>query len=166
MATPGKHTGVKIIALWLGIGGVVGVLLAFYGETQTFMSGNSYLTLVFAFFVVLFGGSAWAGFELWRGSPYAFTMARISLALQVLNFTLPGFYFSGFVVGARVYAMIGSCRPNLSFGFDLNSMIYFHLSREIDCWRIGVNFLALAALVYLNKAARPEEPKQSNLGLL
>jgi hypothetical protein len=166
MAGPGKQTGVKIIALWLAIGGAVGLGLAFYSETQMFMSGNFYLTLFFAFFVVLFGGSAWAGFELWRGSPYALTLARISLALQLLNFTVPGLYFSGFLVGARVYAMIGSCRPNLAFGFDLNSMIYFRLSPDIDCWRIGVNFLALAALVYLSKAGRPEEPKQSNIGLL
>src|SRR5579859_246417 len=166
MARSAKRTGVKIIAVWLAIGGAVGLVFSFNAETQMFMAGHYYLTLFLALFVALFGASAWAGFELWRGAPYAFTIARISLALQLLNFTVPGFFFSGFIVGARVHLMVGSCQPTLRFGFDLTSGINFQISPEIDCWQVGMNFLALGGLMYLAKAGRPEEPKPSNLGLL
>jgi hypothetical protein len=166
MAKHGRPIGLKLIALWLGIGGAVGLGLAFYTETQTFMAGHFYLTLVLALIIVLFGGSAWAGFELWQGSRYGFTLARISLALQVPIFTVPGFSFSGFTVGARVYAAAGSCQPGFRFGFDLTSMINFQISPEIDCTMIGLNLLAVAALLYLTNSSRLQENKQSNLGLI
>ena len=166
MKKPGRHLGLTLIALWLGIGGALGLVLAFYSETQMFLAGNYGLTFIMAIFLVLFGGSAWAGFELWRRSPYAFTLARISLALQIPIFTVPGFYFTGFIVGARVYATAGSCQPGFQLGFDLRSGIYFRISPEIDCTLIGLNLLAVAALLYLTNSSRFEEKPQSNSGQL
>lgn len=166
MKKPRRPLGLTLIALWLGIGGALGLVMAFYSETQMFMAGQYALTFIMAIFLVMFGGSAWAGWELWRRSPYAFTLARISLALQVPIFTVPGFSFSGFIVGARVYATAGSCQPGLQFGFDLRSGITFRISPEIDCTLIGLNVLAVAGLLYLTNSSRFEEKQSSNLGLL
>ena len=161
-----RPIGLQLIAFWLIIGGALGLVLAFYSETQTLLAGHYYLTLVLALFVLLFGGSAWAGFELWQGKPYAFTLVRISLALQVPIFSVPGFSFSGFVVGATAYAAAGTCRPALQFGFGLTSVINVQISPEIECTKIGLNLLAVAALLYLTNSSRFQEKKQSNFGLI
>lgn len=166
MKKPRRYLGLTLIALWLGIGGALGLVMAFYSETQSFFARQYGLTFIMAIFLVMFGVSAWAGFELWQRSRYAFTLARISLALQVPIFTVPGFYFTGFIVGARVYAVAGSCPPGFQLGFDLRSGIYFRLSPEIDCTLIGLNLLAVAALLYLTNSSRFEEKQQSNFGLI
>jgi hypothetical protein len=166
MKKPQRHLGLTLISLWLGIGGALGVVLAFYSETQTFLARQYELTFIMAIFLALFGASAWAGFELWRRSRYAFTLARISLALQVPIFTVPGFSFSGFTVGATIYAAAGSCQPSLQIGLGLTSALNVRISPEIDCTMIGLNLLAVAALLYLTNSSRFQEPKQSNFGLI
>lgn len=124
------------------------------------------LTALQGLFVMLFGWCAWTGFELWKGKPKAFTSAKIIFLAQVLNFTVPGFSFDGFYTGLRVYFMLSERAPNLRVGFNLQSLLYFRVSPEIDYWLFGINFVALVAFFHLVTAARPAKAKPDRFGLL
>jgi hypothetical protein len=161
-----RKTGVTLIALLLAIGGAFGLVFAFTGQVNLLLAGQFKLAALDGLFVLLFGWSAWIGYELWQGKPYAFRMAKLILVGQIPNFTVPGFSFEGFITGGRVYFMVGSCTPSLQFGFNLQSFIHFTISPDIDCWRIGVNLLAIASLAYLTKLSAEKAPAVDKFGLL
>jgi len=157
---------VTLIALLLAIGGAFGLVFGFTSQVNLMLAGQFGLAAVDGLFVLLFGWSAWIGYELWQGKPYAFRMAKIILLAQIPNFTVPGFSFEGFITGGRVYFMVGSCTPSLQFGFNLQSFIHFTISREIECWRLGVNLLAVVALTYLMRLTDDKPPVGDKFGLI
>jgi hypothetical protein len=54
----------------------------------------------------------------------------------------------------------------LRFGFNLQSMLYFRVSPEIDYWLVGINFVAVVAFFHLVTAAGPAKAKPDRFGLL
>jgi ABC-type xylose transport system permease subunit len=159
-------TGVKLIALLLIIGGTLGAAYGFWGELQSFRQIPAQLTALEGLFVMLFGWCAWTGFDLWKDKPKAFTNAKIIFLAQILNFTVPGFSFDGFYTGLRAYLMLSERAPYLRFGFNLQSMLYFRVSPEIDYWLVGINFVAVVAFFHLVTAAGPAKAKPDRFGLL
>jgi hypothetical protein len=81
------------------------------------------MTAVSGVIVLLFGWSAWTGFELWEGKPRAFRSAMLIFAAQIVSFTVPGFAFAGFFTGLRAYFAISQRAPFLRFGLDLVSAL-------------------------------------------
>lgn len=150
---------VKLIALLLMVGGLAGATLGWAAELHILRQGNIGVTVLYGLFVLLFGWSAWTGFELWKGKPQAVKMAQLILAAQIPNFTIPGFSFDGFYTGLRVYFMMSERPPNLRFGFNLQSAIHFAVSPEIDYWLIGINLLALVAFVHLMRVGVRLRPR-------
>jgi len=161
-----RKTGVTLIALLLAIGGAFGLVFAFTAQVNLLLAGQFKLAAMDGLFVLLFGWSAWIGYELWQGKPYAFRMAKLILIAQIPNFTVPGFSFEGFITGGRVYLMVGSCTPSLQFGFNLQSFIHFTISSDIDCWRLGVNLLAVVAVAYLMSLSADKASSGDRFGLI
>jgi hypothetical protein len=147
--------GVKFISFLLMGGGIAGVAFGLWGETQSLATAPRYLTALTGLFVVLFGWSAWIGFELSKGTPHAFRWAKIIFAGQILNFTVPGFSFDGFFTGLRAYLMLTNLQPSIRFGFNISSGIHFQYSSQIQNWLFGINFVAIVALVALTSATAP-----------
>jgi hypothetical protein len=121
---------------------------------------------VYGIFVLLFGWSAWTGYGLWKGEAWAIRNAKFIFAAQIPIFAAPGFSFEGFSTGLRVYFMVRGQLPVFRFGLDISPMLHFAVSQEIGYWAIGINFLAVVALVYLMHATRPDEVKQDGFGLI
>jgi ABC-type xylose transport system permease subunit len=94
---PSGKTGVKLIALLLIIGGILGAAVGFWSELQFLRQVPARLTALKGLFVMLFGWCAWTGFDLWKDKPKAFTSAKIIFLAQIVNFTVPGFPLMVFI---------------------------------------------------------------------
>jgi hypothetical protein len=158
--------GVKLVALLLIPGSILGVGFGLWSEFNTLGQIPIPLTALQGVFVLLFGWCAWTGFELWQGKPRAFTNAKIIFLAQILNFTVPGFSFDGFYTGLRIWLSVSERAPNLRFGFNFQAMIHFAVSPQIDYWLFGINFIGVIAFFYLRSASRPARPKADRFGLL
>lgn len=155
--------GVKLIALLLMLGGIFGAIWGLYQEAQILSSIGSSAAAWSGLFVVLFGWSAWVGFELWHGKVRAFKLAKIIFAAQIPIFSVNGFAFDGFFTGLRVYFAISEQPPNLRWGFNLASGIHFIAGPQIDYWLFGVNLLAVVALFHLMRASSDKQPVKDSL---
>jgi len=146
--------GIKIVALLLLIGGVLGVGVSAWLDLGLLGSSQLQATsvVITGVFILLFGWAAWTGFELWRGRRQALWMAKVLYALQVPVFTFPGFTYE-LHTGLAVRFMLFN-GLNLNFNFHLGSTFSFYISPEIQSVALGVNVVAVAALIYLDRRSR------------
>ncbi|HKD78505.1 MAG TPA: hypothetical protein VKH81_02370 [Candidatus Angelobacter sp.] len=158
--------GIKLIALMLTLGGIFGVVVGLYQQWQTLAKVGIWAAALVGLFVLLFGWSAWVGFELWHGEPWAFKWGKVIVAAQIPIFTVPGFSFDGFFTGLRISFAISERAPILRFGFNLSSSIHFEISRQVDYWLFGINLVAVVALVHLMSAPAANGPAKDKFGLI
>ena len=143
---------IKLIALLLAIGGIVGVgicgwtcvKLAFY-QSQPIFSLATGLLVVFA---IIFALCTWTGVDLWRGKPRAYKWARVLFALQIPAITIPGFAYQ-FYTGMLLLAYWNHGEGKLGADFELASSFTFTISSRIEDSIVGINLIALAAFIYL-----------------
>jgi hypothetical protein len=162
----GPGIGIKLIASLLMFGGIFGAIVGLYQELQVLTTFGLRLAALTGLFVLLFGWSAWVGFELWHGEPWAFKWAKVIFAAQIPNFAVHGFAFDGFYTGLRAFFMVSEKPPTLRFGFNLSSSIHFLISQQVDYWLFGINLLAVVALFHLMHATAEKEPARDKFGLI
>jgi hypothetical protein len=162
--------GIKFLSLLLIVGGAAGVLEGLWGDVQTLrqtgLRPSSNLSII-AVFILLFGWCVWVGVALWRGKPHGYKWAKVLFAVQIPIVTVPGFTFSGFYTGLALHLMLSRDPPNLRFNFHLQSAIHFLISGEIENVLVGVNLVAVLALIYLFRVTSPDYGrKRDNFGLI
>ena len=99
------------------------------------------------FFACIFGWATWTGVELWRNEPRAYKWALILLAFQIPNITIPAFAYQ-FYTGLSVLVSF-SPPANVGFEFHLASLIAFQASPNVPDVIVGINVVAVAALIWL-----------------
>jgi hypothetical protein len=161
-------TGLKFVSLLLMIGGVVGICITFWLETNFVTNGQiglfSPTTGIFGSFIVLFGWAAWTGRELWQRKKQALTMAKVLFALQIPLFQIPGFAYE-FHVGLTVPIRIAS-GGHIGSGFNLGSSFSFYISSQVRGFAIGVNLAALLVFIYLMRISLAPAAPQDKFGLI
>jgi len=104
----------RAVALLLGVGGVAGVAICVWTYGNILKATGfkvSAAAALFGTFIVVFAWSAWTGVDLWRGKSYAYTCAKILLALQIPNVSVAGFAYQ-FYAGMTLYL----CCPQSRLG--------------------------------------------------
>ena len=146
----------------LMVGGVVGIAL-----TMAFIVDQPMALQVLVFgviFVLIFGWSALKGLDLWKGKPAGFKWAKILFAAQI-----PLINFSGlcywFYTGLNAWFMVQWGNPPspgfTQFGvyFHLGSALNFYVGNRTSVAALGINPIAIAALIYLLASSPPCEPQ-------
>lgn len=148
--------GMKLVALLLMIGGVLGVGLTFWLDLSLVSSGRAgVLSPAIAMtgaFIVLFGWAAWVGRELWVGERRAVRMAGILFAIQVPLLRVPGLIYE-WHTGFTVPITVGS-GGRFGAGFNLGSSFSFYVLPRIQDFSVGVNLVAVLVLVFLIRKSR------------
>jgi hypothetical protein len=137
--------GVRILALILAAGGLLGILMSVYAG-YTLAQQNMALVLIALAFLCAFAWTMLTGIRLWRGDPRGKTWAKILYGAQIPILTVPGFtyeYYTGLLVGV----VGGRVESNLKLQFGASLSLY--LDTSIDDLVYGINLFAIAALVYL-----------------
>jgi hypothetical protein len=164
------EAGTKFLSLLLIVGGVAGVVGGLWGDVQTLrhtgFRPSSSLSIV-ALFILLFGCCVWVGVSLWRGRPRVYRWAKVLFTAQIPIVSVPGFSFSGFHTGLAVDVILSFYPAKLHFSFQLESAIHFLVSGEIENVLVGVNLVAVSALIYLFRVTSPDYGrKRDNFGLI
>jgi hypothetical protein len=165
MNSPGSgrtsRTGIKLIALLLILGGGAGLTIALWADA---ISTSTVHIGFIASAVVLFAWSIWAGIDLWKGTRRGYIASKVLFALQIPFVTFPGFAYQ-FYIGSILSLSFNNTPPaKLGFDFQLGSAINFQLSSEIENFVLGVNLIAVVALIYLMRLSRQStgpDPLQS-----
>jgi hypothetical protein len=150
---------VRASACLLIISAVLGIYLAAYGAANIVKLGLL-LPLGFpsAFVASLFAISVWnimKGIDLWKGKPKGYMWGKILFGLQTPIVCVPGFWYEySPVLNIRLLldpAGMGiTYAPGPTFGL--------RFSQDMQCTTIGINLVALAALIYLVSISRPNKP--------
>ena len=160
---------IRVISLLLVIGAALGIVL---GLPMWFrlLRGDLQATpvvLLFDFlFVALFAFSFWVGLKLWSGAPVAINWAKILLLAQIPSIRLPGFVYEFQTLGVATRILFND-GPH--FNLHLGSAITIYVSSTIHDVIVGVNVVAIIALVCLLRASSSNTARSrnsNNLGLI
>jgi hypothetical protein len=155
MSSPGSRTtsttATKVIALLLILGGGAGIAIAFPAETVA--TGTEHLAFI-ASVVAIFACSIWAGVGLWKGTRKGYIASEVLFALQIPSFTFSGFAYQFYIGSLFGVSFSSTLASKLNLDFQLGSAVNFQLSSEIENFVLGVNLIAVAALIYLIRASR------------
>src|SRR5579859_1814100 len=121
--------GMKLVSLLLMVGGVLGIGLTAWLDSNLVSSGQVALfspsVAITGYFIVVFGWAAWTGRNLSIGYRRAVRQAQILFALQSPLFRVPGFVYE-FHTGFT--ASIGIANgAAFNFSFHLGSSANFYL---------------------------------------
>ncbi|HKW74978.1 MAG TPA: hypothetical protein VJN64_05585 [Terriglobales bacterium] len=146
--------GLTLIYLLLVIGGGIGVSMALLREAsiQNDLSQLTYIGLV----ILLNAGTAWVGFCIWKGDSRSYRWARLIFLLQVpvLSFSkLTYEFYTGAFLGLTFSQEAAS---KLNLNLELGSLTSLQISPGIHGLIVGVNLVALAALLYLRALGAQE----------
>ena len=145
------------------MGGVAGIGICVWTYTKIIQQTGfkvSAATALFGAFICIFGWSTWVGVNLWRGKPQAQKWAAIVLALQIPNISIPGFAYQ-FYTGMTLYLSWNFIEAKLDLEFQLASSIALQVSSKIEDSILGLNLIAVAALMWLLYGSRIA-PKSRN----
>jgi len=135
---------VKLISLLLAIGGAVGIGVSLWALSHAASLKKAMLTIAFA---TIFGWATWTGVDLWRHKPRALKSAMILLALQIPSISIPSFAYQ-FYTGLSF--LVSFTPPaNVGLEFHVASLISFQASPDVQDVVIGINVVAVAALIWL-----------------
>lgn len=161
-------TGMKLVALLLMVGGVVGIGVGVWLDIKLLMSSQisafSVTTAIIGVFILLYGWAVWTGIDLWKGRRRALTFAQILFGMQIPVLTIPGFSYE-FHTGLTVLITILS-GLRLNFNFNIGSSFSFYISSQVHGVAIGINLVALLVLIYLIRISRPPAPVPDKFGLI
>jgi hypothetical protein len=151
MAKNEKNVVNRAVALLLGLGGAAGVGISVWMYSKILMQTGLRLSAaaaLFGTFIVVYAWSTWVGVDLWRGKQQALKWAAVLLALQIPNIIVPGFAYQ-FYTGATLYLSWDFGDAVLRFDFELASAAVFQISSKVEDSVLGLNLVALAALVWV-----------------
>ena len=152
--------GFRSLAALLISGGAFGAGLVVYTEYQL-IATSSQAVLLDPGFLGLFVWSVVTGVRMWRGDSRAMTWAKILFAIQIPMFTVHGFNFEYFT-GASAPLLFGPGGTNLTLSFSAK-YFFFHDSL-VDRLVVGVNLVAVLALILLLAWARPNNALEQTRG--
>lgn len=149
IATASAPIGVRILAVLLILGGIIGIGLSIWmailGMEQPAFA------IVAIVFAAVFTFTTWQGVKLWQNRPEAYKWSKILFAAQVPAFSVGGITYGFFtLVGFNVQLGAGVELFDFSAGSALN-VLY---SPEAPPTFVGVNLIAAAACAYLHFSTR------------
>ncbi|HEY6968634.1 MAG TPA: hypothetical protein VJA94_05500 [Candidatus Angelobacter sp.] len=153
---------IKLLALMLMVGGVVGIALSL-----AFIVNQRITVLIIGFgiaSVLIFGWSALKGLDLWKGKPAGYKWAKILFAAQIPLINFSGFCY-WFYTGLNVWFMVQwGNEPNPGFTqvgvyFNFGSALYFYVGYWAKVSAFAINPIAIAALIYLLANSPPYEQR-------
>ena len=149
-STGKSSAAIKLVALLLMVGGIVGVVFA-----VSYLNGRDRSPMLFAeelITILVFGWSALKGRDLWNGKPAGYKWARILVVTQIPVIGAPGFsywFYTG--LSCRLYfqtkATAGSAI--VASQFNLGSSVSLLIGQPTEVVSVGINLVAVAALVCL-----------------
>lgn len=142
----------KLISLLLIVGGIAGAV----GSAWTVFSQEAkpWMTVALqALFILIFLFSTWTGLDLWRAKPRAYKWAKILFFLQIPNISTSGFVYQFYTALMFGLGFTREAEAKLGLEFQLGSAIVFFIPGK-EGLILGVNLIAIAALVYLAKVSR------------
>ena len=146
----------RAIALLLGLGGVAGVGIGIWTDVKILTKSGirfSPVLALFGVFILVFGWSTWVGVDLWRNRAPAYKWAKVLLALQIPNIGVPGFAYQ-FYTAMSLYLSWNGNEGRLGLDFEVASSISVQVSGSVEGLILGVNLIALAALIYMLSISR------------
>jgi len=155
----------KLLALMLCLGGLVGIGICLWTYIQIFAQAGmkfSSTAALFGVFIVIFGWSAWVGVELWQDKPQAYKWAKILFLLQIPTISVPHFAYQ-FYTALMLGLEFNRDNDKIGLDFQIASSIDFRIARDIDNIILGVNLIAVAALVYLVTVTRTTKQAQTSV---
>ena len=157
----------KFIAAYEIIGGILGIGIASY--IMGAMLSVPAVIVIGVFFVLLFLLSTYAGTLLWKKDVRGIDLSIIAQIPQILQITIPGFFSYKFISGLSFPLIFefDQARGSSSFDFSLGltSSFNFQLSPEEDVSLLGINLVAIAAIMYLiglRKSGFPASPTNAD----
>ncbi len=153
--------GARILAVFLVLGGIIGVGLALL-MAYPFVQAHWVYLLLIAAFAAVFVWSALTGVRLWQGQARGWKWATILFAAQVPVFSVPGLSYE-YYTGFAIKLMGGAVESSFSLG--LGSSANFYLDTRITEVFYGINLFAVAAVIYLllrrSRTAGPASPQNA-----
>jgi hypothetical protein len=143
--------GARVIAVFLVLGGLLGILSLIMMHLHLAHLHQSLPVISSVVSVALFAWGIVTGIALWRATPRGFKWAKILLALQVPVFHVARLTYE-FSTGFSFRVMIGN--TNRYMGGDIGSSLNLDLSPQSLGFMLGINIVAIIALVYLIRASR------------
>ncbi len=153
---PEVELGVKVIAFLLIAGGLLGIgisVVGFIAMPQATL-GSPLMAAFALLYLLLFGWSVWIGFDLWQGEPRGYRWAEILLFAQIPNIRISGFVYQFQTAGFTIRWLSGQAGRGINFNFGSHLSIY--VSPEIQGTALGVNIVAIFALIYLLRVTSPD----------
>jgi hypothetical protein len=147
---------VKLIALLLIAGGLLGVGLGLGAYTEIIRQSalRSPLNVAFSgLYIALFICCIWAGVGLWRGRPQGYKWAKVLFGAQIPTITVPGFTYAFQTLGVTIRLLLGQAGPRINL--RLGSSISIYVSPAIQDLVVGINVVAVFALIYLVRVTSP-----------
>jgi len=147
--------GVRIVAVLMMVGGIVGVIGAIRLVLYWAARDESLPFVVHCCSIPLFAWTAFVGWNLWRGQTRFLRWAAILFGLQVIVFGVGGFAYE-FSTGLSARIAVGGFMVpmpppshNLSIGANFGSSLNLNLTRDDSRWMVGINVVALIIWLYV-----------------
>jgi len=152
--------GVRIVALVMMIGGIVGVfgairLAGYFAKQQEFSR-----IVVPGCSMLLFAWTVRVGVGVWQAKAQFLRWAEVLFALQVVVFNVGGYAYELYT-GISAKVMVGGfLEPmpapshTLAAGAKFGSTFDLNLAREDSRWLIGINLVALIIWIYLLRRSK------------
>jgi hypothetical protein len=138
--------GSRVISLLLIAGGILGIVSS-VSLVQGFVQHDQPDRLfVPAVAIALFGWSIFQGVQLWRGEPSGYQWAKILFVMQIPQFCISRLTYE-FSTGISARILFGNSSHR--FGANIGSSLNLLISPEPQGWLLGINVVAIAALIYL-----------------
>ena len=145
-ATAKRSIGLRAISILLILGGIAGIAVALWTEANTVILSHM-IFLACAFLV--FGWSIWVGFDLWKGKPQSYKWAQVLFLMQIPSVSFHGFSYQFYLGLVFSLSFTRETASKLNVEFELGSLLNFQVSAGIETLIVGVNVIAVAALIYL-----------------
>jgi hypothetical protein len=149
-----EEDGARVVAAIEMGGGLFGICyLAYLRYPAIFVNVGA----VDGLMVALCSLSIYSGWYLWQGSRLGYQLSLLTQSLQVVRFAGPAIAYQCFF---GVSLMVGWFRPNLTdmnaqvFGFGSGMTFHVTLFGPDIPFGLGINVIALWALIYLRKLKR------------
>ena len=158
-----RTVGIRLLSLMLALGGIAGISICLWTYGRIFAQSGMKLsptTALFGVFIVVFGWSTWIGVEMWQDRPQAYKWAKILFLLQIPTISLPGFAYQLYT-GLMLTLAFNRDNDKIGLDFQLASSIDFRIGHDVENLILGVNLVAIAALVYLMSVSRADARTQT-----
>lgn len=147
--------GVRFVAGFMMLGALSGIVGSVTPGISLVRHGDFLSLLLIAIPFAVYAGSAWVGWELWRGRNRSLPWARLLFGLQSVFFDVGGVAYDFWMGMAARVSVAGWMTPmpppshSLTVGGNFGASFHFDLTRQDSQWTAGLNLVALLVFVYL-----------------